>query len=260
MADHDFQKHLDSANATIDRLGKRFEQWAEEHAARMAEVDRRAAENERRFAKLNEEIAASRRETDHQIRKVNEEITASRRETDRQIRSVNEEIVASRRETDRQIRSVSEQIGALNHSIGYFAEGMALPSMERILKRRFGAQTFAPRFSRDKNGQSIELDLLAYSNGRGNRAFIVEIKNHLRQESLDQLIEQLRAFPEFCPEHRDKELFGILAGVSIDRDLPRKDAAAGIYLATIHDETFSLKVPRGFKAKSYQHPKRSPHK
>ncbi|MCM8750714.1 hypothetical protein NET02_16375, partial [Thermomicrobiaceae bacterium CFH 74404] len=41
------------------------------------------------------------------------------------------------RETDRQLRELKRQIGGLGDKFGYFAEGMALPTMEKLLRRRF---------------------------------------------------------------------------------------------------------------------------
>ena len=159
-------------------------------------------------------------------------------------------------ERQRQKRN-DEAMGRLSNFFGGFTEGMAFPSMERILQQTFGADSVSTRARSYKNGRAIKLDMLGYANGKNNTAWIVEIKSKANQDSLDQLLEQLRTFPEFFPEHRDKDVYGILAGVSIDPTLPPKVYKAGIYLATIHDEIFSLKVPRNFKPISYRATKKS---
>ena len=98
----------------------------------------------------------------------------------------------------------------------------------------------------------MELDAFAYANSQGNEAFVVEVKSHLKEEGFDRLLEILRDFPTFFPEHRDKRLFGILACVAAPEHLERQVLQAGIYLAKIHDETFRIQVTPGFIARSYQ--------
>jgi RecB family endonuclease NucS len=96
------------------------------------------------------------------------------------------------------------------------------------------------------------LDVLAISNGERNAVWIVEVKSRLTKESVEQLLEQLRVFPEFYPRESDKELYGILAGVAIDADVPGLAAKNGLYLATIHNELFKFSNPSGFTPKSYR--------
>lgn len=153
--------------------------------------------------------------------------------------------------TERELRKLAEQIGGLGNKFGGFTEGMAFPSMDRILRKEFGAQFTTPRAKMSKNGKTLQLDVLAISNGERNAVWIVEVKSRLTKESVDQLIEQLGAFPDFYPDHRNKELYGILAGVDIDADVPGLAAQKGLYVAAINNEMFSMKTPPGFTPKSY---------
>lgn len=43
------------------------------------------------------------------------------------------------------IKELGQQIGGLGDKFGYFTEGMALPSMERILTEQFGMSVIMPR-------------------------------------------------------------------------------------------------------------------
>lgn len=182
------------------------------------ENDRRAAENERRAA-----------------------------ENDRRA----EESARLLAETQRVVRESGQQIGRLGDKFGSFTEGMALPSMTKILMQHFGMTTVAPRVLVRRNGRSMEIDVLAYSNSDRDEVYVVEVKSHLRQDGLDQLLKTLQEFREFFPEHAGKKLYGILAAVDVSTDVAAKALRQGIYLARIHDDQFELQVPGSFHPRAY---------
>lgn len=170
--------------------------------------------------------------------------------TDQELRELVAELTRSQKETDRQIREVGKQIGGLGEKFGSFTEGLALPSMTRILDQTFGMERILPRARARNNGHSKELDVLAYSQSRGE-AVIVEVKSHLRQEGLEQMRKTLREFRGFFPEHADKKLYGILAVVDTPEELREQVLREGIYLARIHDGQFELQVPEGFQPRAF---------
>ncbi|ASF45430.1 DUF3782 domain-containing protein [Methylovulum psychrotolerans] len=176
--------------------------------------------------KMSEEAALSRQEA-----------AISRQEVDRALK-----------ETDKAIKELSKQIGGIANKFGSFTEGLALPSMTKILSEQFGMTTINPSVRvRDKSGNEQEIDVLAYTNGDINTAIIVEVKSHLREESIEQLLKQCRNFRVLFPELADKKLYGILAAVDASQQLQQKVLAQGLYFAKIHDEQFSLCVPKDFK-------------
>ncbi|MBF0353089.1 MAG: hypothetical protein HQM11_18815, partial [SAR324 cluster bacterium] len=75
-------------------------------------------------------------------------------------------------------------------------------------------------------------------------------KSHLRDDGIDQLLENMRQFHRFFPEHQDKKVYGILAGVDVSRDVKKRAAQEGVYLALIHDDLFDLKVPAHFQPRA----------
>ena len=154
-------------------------------------------------------------------------------------------------ETSRFLREVGRQIGALGEKFGSFTEGMAFPSMRKLLQERFHMDVIAPRVLARRNGRSLELDVLAYSNSQANEVYIVEVKSHLREDGLEQMKRILRDFREFFPMHADKKVFGILAAVDAPDDVREKVLREGIYLARIHDEEFELDVPEDFKPRAF---------
>ena len=168
------------------------------------------------------------------------ELTTAQKETDRQLKA-----------TDRQLKELGKQIGGLGSKFGSFTEGLALPSMEKILRQRFDMEVVSPSVRVSKQGRHVEIDVLAYSNGDLNTAYIVEVKSHAREESVTQLKSILQRFRSFFPEHGDKQLYGILAAVDMSPELREKTLQEGFYVARIHDEVFELDTPENFQPQSY---------
>lgn len=205
----------------ILRLFQETDRKFQENALQFKETDRRMQETDRRMQETDRRMQA----TDRQMQ-----------ETDRRMQ-----------ETDRQIKELGKQIGGLGAKFGSFTEGLALPSMETILRQRFGMEVISPSVRVSKAGQHMELDVLAYANGLINQAYIVEVKSHARETSIDQLKTQLRRFREFFPEHREKQVFGILAAVDMSDALREQVLREGLYVARIQDEVFELTVPEDFQ-------------
>ena len=172
------------------------------------------------------------------------ELTQAQKETDRQLK-----------ETDLQLKELGKelgkQIGGLGQKFGSFTEGFALPSMDRILRERFGMETVSPRVRSRRNGEEMEIDVLAYANGERNAVYLVEVKSHPREEAIDQLKKLLQRFPQFFPEHRDKARYGILAAVDLSEDLKHLILGEGLYVARIEDDVFTLDVPENFQPRAW---------
>ena len=172
------------------------------------------------------------------------ELTSAQKQTDRQLKELG-------KQTDRQIKELGKQIGGLGAKFGSFTEGLALPSMETILRQRFGMEVISPSVRASKEGQHIEIDVLAYANGNLNTAYIVEVKSHAREDSILQLKSILQRFRTFFPEHQEKQLYCILAAVDMSPELRQKTLQEGFYVARIHDQVFELDIPENFQPLSY---------
>ncbi|NCR39556.1 MAG: DUF3782 domain-containing protein [Microcystis aeruginosa W13-11] len=200
------------------------------------------------------ELTAAQKETDLQLKEVSQaqkETDRQLKETDRQLKEQRKETDRQLKETDRQLKELGKQIGGLGAKFGSFTEGLALPSMETILRQRFGMEIISPSVRASKGGQHLELDVLAYANGYLNTAYIVEVKSHVREDSITQLKSILQRFRSFFPEHQDKKLYGILAAVDMSPELRQKTLEEGLYVAQIHDEVFELDIPENFQPLSY---------
>ncbi|AKV66116.1 DUF3782 domain-containing protein [Microcystis panniformis] len=202
------------------------------------------------LATAQAELTAAQKETDKQLK----EVSQQQKETDRQLKETDrqqKETERRQQETDRQLKELGRQIGGLGAKFGSFTEGLALPSMETILRQRFGMEVISPSVRVSKDGKHLEIDVLAYTNGELNTAYIVEVKSHAREESITQLKSILQRFRRFFPEHKDKKLYGILASVDLSPELREKILQEGFYVARIHDQVFELDIPDNFQPRPY---------
>jgi hypothetical protein len=201
-------------------------------AEQSKDTDRKMQETDRRM-----------QETDRLIRDLRE----SGQETDRKMQETAREL----RETGRYIKELSKKIEGIGDKFGYFTEGMALPSMERMLNERFAMENISPRHRVRRAGREQEYDVLAWANGQVNLAIVVEVKSRVRREAIAQLESQLDMLPQMLPELANKSRIGILAGVDWDAGVREQAQAAGLYTASIHDEIFALTTPEGFAPKHW---------
>jgi hypothetical protein len=200
--------------------------------------------------RLLAELTAAQKETDRQLK----EVSQQQKETELLLKEVSQqqkENAQQQKETDKQLKELGKQIGGLGAKFGSFTEGLALPSMETILGQQFGMEVISPSVRVSKEGQHLEIDVLAYSNGELNTAYIVEVKSHVRQEDITQLKSILQRFRRFFPEHKDKKLYGILAAVDLSPELREKILQEGLYVARIHDQVFELDIPDNFQPQTY---------
>ena len=192
-------------------------------------------------------LAVSQKETDRLLTKTIEEDKERQKKAEERQKKAEERAKA----LDKQIKELGKQIGGLGRKFGSFTEGLALPSMEKILQKQFKMEVISPSVRIHKEGEDMEIDVLAYANSTINEVYIVEVKSHVREESIRQLQKMIQNFERFFPEHKDKKVFGILAAVDIPATLRKRILDLGFYTARIKEDIFSLDVPKGFKAKAY---------
>ncbi len=195
---------------------------------------------QKQHREMEEQRDRRQRELEEQGKKHQQEMEVQRKEDQER-----------KKEFDQMIRDLGKQIGGLGEKWGSFTEGLALPSMQKILQEKFKMEVISPSVRVSKQGQHMEIDVLAYANSDINEAYVVEVKSHAREEAIEQLRKILERFRQFFPEHRDKAVYGILAAVDMTPGLRERVLKSGFYVARIHDQVFELDVPANFKPKAY---------
>nr|VFK77594.1 MAG: hypothetical protein BECKMB1821H_GA0114242_11763 [Candidatus Kentron sp. MB] len=198
------------------------------------------------------ESRAAQRETERRLKESIEEtdrrLKESFEETDQRFK---ERIAETNLQTNLQIKELGRQIGGLGRKFGGFTEGMAYPSMKKLLRERFHMEFIVPRVEITRHGKSMELDVFGYSNGEENQAVVVEVKSRLDQEGIEQMERIMARFDEFLPEHRDKRRFGIVAAVDCSPEMEELAHRRGFYVARVQDELFVLDSPESFRPRYF---------
>lgn len=215
------------------------------------EVDRRFKETDRQIQETERLMRESKLEVDHRLQESKLEVDRQFKETDRQIQATERQLRESKLEVDRQLKELRVEIGGIGNKFGSFTEGMALPAIEKILHNEFGLERFHPNAKSLKGDRTLEIDVLGYSNGTLNQVVVVEVKSHLRLRDIKQVLQILKEFPEFFPEHADKKLYGMIAAVAVNKETRQQVIEAGLYLGRIHDDQFKLTVPHDFVPKCF---------
>ena len=192
--------------------------------------------------------------TDEELKALVASLAVSQKETDRQLKETDRQLKETNIELKNLGKELGKQIGGLSNKFGDFTEGMALPSMSKILQEDFGMDTIAPRLKKRINGKVLEMDVFGYTNSQTNKALIVEVKSRLNEEAIQQTLSILERFPQFFPEHQGKALYGILAFVDFREDFLVEAEKSGLYLAHIHDDLFKIISSRNFQPKNFQVP------
>lgn len=245
----DIYKLFEQTNAALERSSREFDRRIAESRA---EAERAAAERAAEAERLATERAAEAERLAAQ-RAAETERLATERAAEAEKIAAQRAAEAEKRmaEFNQQMKELGKQIGGLGAKFGSFTEGLALPSMTKILGDRFGMEIIMPSVRIRKGKDNLEIDVLAYANGDINTAYVVEVKSHAKEESIEQLKTILNNFRYFFPEHSHKTVYGILAAVDIAENVKAKVLQEGLYCARISDDTFALDTPDDFQPKTW---------
>lgn len=161
------------------------------------------------------------------------------------------ELQKSKKEIDKQIEQLGKQIGYIGNKFGRFTEDLFYPSLEKILLEEFNLENISYRYKARRNGDNMELDMLGFSNSGENKAVVVEVKSRLRDADFDELLETLKLFSKFFPEHKDKKLFGLIAAVGLSDEQKRRAEKLGLYPVKITNDVYKLAHSKSFEPRDF---------
>jgi DNA repair exonuclease SbcCD ATPase subunit len=212
-------------------------------AASQAESDRRAAE-----AKAE----ADRRTAEYDRRAAEAKAEADRRAAEYDRRAAEARVTME--ELKQQTRELGKQFGGLGNAFGRFTEGIALPSVGRLLFERFGVEDFMTRRRKRVGERTMELDALGVVNGSRNEAYIVEIKSHLRSDAITQMQKNLTTFHSIFTEYSQMKLYGLIVAADASPEALQEARKAGFYVVTFEDDLMHFHDDGGFMPKAFTPP------
>ena len=80
------------------------------------------------------------------------------------------------------------------------------------------------------NGRTMELDLLLET---GDDVVVVEVKSTLKVADVQEFLVDLDQFLDFFPQHRDKLIYGAVAGLTIDEYADRYAYRQGLFVLSV---------------------------
>jgi hypothetical protein len=152
---------------------------------------------------------------------------------------------------DKTIKQTQKQLGELGNKLGSFAEGLAYPTVERIMLEELGMTYVSQNIKVERGGDSLEIDAFGYSNGTKNVVMVGEIKSHFREEHINQLENTCNKIYDFMPEHHGKAVNGMVIFVSGNKNAIQKAIKNGIYVVQANDDNFKRLTPEKFIAKNF---------
>ena len=181
-----------------------------------------------------------------EIRDMQKENAQQLQETRRSIQELRE----SHKETEQVLKEKSlelnTKIGALTNLFGEFAEYMIAPKLcEKFIE--FGLNF--PRANRnvsvnDKiNKIYLEIDIILEN---GDKALLVEVKNKLTKERINNHIERLEKMRKYTNIHGNNRTFlGAVAGIVITEEVREYALDQGLYLIEPAGDNFNITPPNG---------------
>jgi hypothetical protein len=149
-------------------------------------------------------------------------------------------------------RDMDRRWGALANKMGTLVEDLVVPSLPRIILEQMGEEVIdmmSRRVCRLPNGITYEFDAIARSEAL---VFLNSTKSTLRPEHVTAFPEEIARFREAFPEFRDKPLVGVLASLSVERDVVRHAERLGFMVLGAGDGVMASINTPGFEPKRWE--------
>jgi hypothetical protein len=209
------------------------------------EAEQRKLENDLRFKETERLLKEQGQETDRRIRQVSQEIQAVSLEVRQLSQQVNREIS----QVNKEIGQVNKQIGDLGGKWGRFVENMVAPACETLfLKKGIPVHQVAQRLKRHLAEKTLEIDVLVTNEAH---VLVVEVKSTLGVTDVKEFIEDLSQFRLFFPEYAQKNLYGAIAGIEIEKGVAKFAYRQGLFVLAQSGETVTILNDDNFQPKCW---------
>ena len=166
------------------------------------------------------------------------ELKESRESVDKQIKETNEQMKA----TDKKLKSLGIHLDGITKTTGEEVEEFFYSSLvSKGLK--LGDMNFdvaTKNLLAKKDGKSHEIDIFLEN---GNSVAIIEVKNKVKQRSLEQLDNIIENFYEFHPAFKNYKIQGAIAGKIFSDDLQKRALKKGFVVLTQQGNHLETKLP-----------------
>jgi hypothetical protein len=227
---------------TVEDVLQILERLAVSQAESQAELTASQRETQRL---LQEQI----KENDLRFKETERLLKEQGLETDRRIREVSQEIQTVSLKVNKEIAQVNKQIGDLGGKWGRFVENMVAPACETLfLKKGIPVHQVAQRLKRHSAEKTLEIDILVTNEAH---VLVVEVKSTLGVTDVKEFIEDLSQFRLFFPEYAQKDLYGAVAGIEIEKGVAKFAYRQGLFVLAQSGETVTILNDDNFQPKCW---------
>ncbi len=183
------------------------------------ETDRKWQETDRKWQETDRKWQESLQERDRQWR-----------ETDAYLKEIAKDLAEDLKRTRQEVAKVSD-------ALGRFAENMVAPAVVRIFNEAGIPITEVAQRVRSPL-RRIEYDVLAVNN---QYVVVISVKTRLKADHVRHFVEErLSIFKEVFPRYREMQMFGAVAGMSIEQEADIYAIKLGLYVLTQSGESVTL--------------------
>ena len=119
------------------------------------------------------------------------------------------------------------------------------------MRNKFKTPFFDTNLYRMLEKDGIEIDALAFSNGKTNKCYVIEVKSRYSKKVLSQLDNIITKMDIFYPEHRTKKKYGLIAVPHLKPSQLQEILSNGFYPATMKGDMLEIEAPINFKPKEF---------
>ena len=128
-------------------------------------------------------------------------------------------------------------------------ENMVAPACETLfLKKGIPVHQVAQRLKRHLAEKTLEIDVLVTNEAH---VLVVEVKSTLGVTDVKEFIEDLSQFRLFFPEYAQKNLYGAIAGIEIEKGVAKFAYRQGLFVLAQSGETVTILNDDNFQLKCW---------
>lgn len=216
----------------VDRLETIFGQFVAQTGAALLRMERDTEALKREMQEFKREMSAFKVE----MLSFKDEMLSFKDE----MRSFKDEMRAENRQMNR-------KWGELANKMGTMVEDLVQPSLKRIIAEMFNLKVEQQMIHvqrRLPDEREKEYDAIALA---GEYLFLNSTKTTLRNQYVDDFIEEIRQFREFFPEYGERKIIGMLAALNIQDTQLKFAEKKGLIVLGVGDQIMEVKNSKGFK-------------
>ena len=162
-----------------------------------------------------------------ELKKLSKETDRQLKETDRQLKETDKKLEKYFRETDKKIKELTN---LFTTQWGRLIEALVEPGVLELFQKWGIKVKYTSRrieIEDEMRRRIMEIDLFLENDVEG---VIVEVKNFVKKEDVDELLEKLDRFKEVRPKYREYRLYGAIAGINFAKGVDKYAYRKGLFV------------------------------